>query len=110
MATTHKIENGKITEILLNGKPVKAGFMRGLRKAQETSYFKIYDIPMIGKNPFSGVTVELTALEATIYYFLLAWYGRYERGLDPEAPVQTYDDVKYGLLDINSDAYYDLID
>ena len=42
----------------------------------------------------------------------LHWYARYEKG-GPElagAPIQTYDDTKYLLLELNPDAYMDLID
>jgi hypothetical protein len=105
------LKDGKIVEILVNGKPVKRGFMRGMRKAQETSYFKLLDgSEYIARNPFSGTEVILNALEMTIYNFCLVWYFFYERGLPTQAPVQTYDDMKYFLLELNSDAYYDLLD
>jgi len=103
------ITDGKVDKILVNGKPVKAGFMRGFKKAQETSYFKLFDAPAIGRNPFSGVEVELNALEATIYHFCLEWYKRYEYG-EMDVPIQTYDDMKYFLLELNSNAYFDLLD
>jgi hypothetical protein len=53
--------------------------------------------------------VELNALQLSIYEWLLNWYQRYERGI-MTPPIQTYDDVKYLFLEIDADAYYDLID
>jgi hypothetical protein len=104
-------ENGKIATLTINGKPAKAGFMRGLRKAQTAPYWKLYTgtDTIFAENPFSGVNVPLTPFEASIYMFCTNWYHRYERG-DMSLPIQTFDDVKYILLDINSDAYYDLLD
>ena len=86
-------ETGKIATLTLDGKPAKAGFMRGLRKAQTTSYWKIYQDGEIAQNPFSGVEVGLTPFQTTIYEWLLAWYRGYERGI-MTPPIQTYDDVK----------------
>ena len=106
--TFEKDETGKITNIFVDGKPVKRGSMRGFRKAQEKSYFILYDEPCTAENPFSGVTVRLNGLEATIYDFCIKWYRRYERGL--ETTIQVYDDMKYFLLEINPNAYMDLID
>ena len=103
-------EHDKIVNILINGKPIKAGFLRGWKKAQETPYWKIVTDNYTAENPFSGVTVELNPLEATIYTFLMRWYRRYERSQETFAPIQTYDDMKYFLCDINSQAYMDLID
>jgi len=118
MYTFTRDESGKITDISVNGKPVKRGSMRGFKKAQTTSYWKLFENRSIAKNPFSGVTVELDALEATIYAFCVNWYSRYDRacyaGADittiAEVPVQCYDDMKYFLLELNPDAYMDLID
>jgi len=103
-----KDENGKITDILVNGKPVKRGSMRGFRKAQEKPYFFLHDEDCIGENPFSGGRIKLNGLEATIYEFCMKWILRYERG--EEKVIQVYDDMKYFLLEINPDAYMDLID
>jgi hypothetical protein len=103
-----KDESGKITDILVNGKPVKRGSMRGFKKAQEKPYFKLYDDDCMATNPFSGVTVCLNGLEATIYSFCTRWYQRFEQG--GENVIQVYDDMKYFLLEINPDAYMELID
>lgn len=113
-----KDETGKVTDILVNGKPVKRSSMRGFRKAQKTSYFNLYDDDCLAENPFSGVVVCLNGLEATIYEFCVKWYRRYEFDIrtdkanlkKAEVPYQTYDDMKYFMLEINPQAYYDLID
>jgi hypothetical protein len=103
-----KDESGKITDILVNGKPVKRGSMRGFRKAQEKAYFKLYDRDCEVTNPFSGAIVLLNGLEATIYSFCVRWMLRYEQG--GENVIQVYDDMKYFMLEINPNAYRDLID
>lgn len=103
-------ESGKIADVILNGKPVKRGFMRGLRKAQETSYWEFLEADSVATNPFSGVSVNLNPLEGAIYGFCARWYRRYENGLNPETPIQTFDDMKYFLMELNAEAYYDLLD
>jgi len=103
-------ENGKIADVKVNGKPVKRGFMRGMRKAQETSYWQEITREGCASNPFSGVVISLNPLEYTIYNFCDEWYRRYEGGLNTEAPIQTFDDMKYFLYAINAKAYMDLLD
>jgi len=103
-------ENSKIVDVLFNGKPVKRGSMRGLKKAQELPYWNEIITPVMAENPFSGVQVDLSPLEATIYNFCVQWYHRYETGQETGAPIQTYDDMKYFLLELNAPAYMDLID
>jgi hypothetical protein len=110
MYTYMKDESNKITDISVNGKPVKRGSMRGFKKAQNTSYWLFIGNDVIARNPFSGVEVALNSLEATIYGWCVDWYSRYERNVETEAPIQTYDDMKYCLLELNSNAYMDLID
>lgn len=105
-----KNEVDKIIDIKVNGKPVKRSSMRGWKKAQETSYFIRYTAPVIFENPWSGVQVELNPLEASVYEFCDRWYKRYSALRQTEVPVQTYDDMKYFLLELNSQAYMDLID
>jgi hypothetical protein len=105
-----KDENGKIVDITVNGKPVKRGSMRGFRKAQNCSYFKILNVTRTFANPFSGVEVELNPLEATVYNWCWNWYQRYEAGMTGDNEIQMYDDMKYFLLELNSQAYMDLID
>ena len=104
------LQDGKIVSVTIDGKPVKAGFMRGLRKAQETPYWERIDTPVIATNPFSGVRVELNDFEATIYNFCIRWSRRAYNGLETNAPLQTFDDMKYFLLELNSNAYYSLLD
>ena len=105
-----KDESGKIVDITVDGKPVKRGSMRGFKKAQNCSYFKILNAPRTFENPFSGVEVYLEPLEATIYNFCWNWYQRYEAGMTGDNEIQMYDDMKYFLLELNSQAYRDLID
>lgn len=100
-------ETGKLVSILIDGKKVKAGFVRGWRKAEKLPYFEI--VPAgVEVNPFTGVQVGLNSLERTIVRFCMNWYKRYSYGYD--SVIQVYDDMKYFLLDINSDAYYELLD
>lgn len=104
-------EDGKIEDIEVNGKPVKRGFMRGIRKAQNTSYWILYEESGVVENPFGG-SIELGPLERSIALWLQRWYyNDYARNpMNTQAPIQTYDDMKYFLLDLNSEAYYKLID
>jgi hypothetical protein len=113
MDTTYTLdESGIITQVFHKGKPVKAGYMRGLKKAQATAYWSLSTNGCIVRNPFSGVEKNLDAFELSLYCWLMRWYARYEDGGPTRAgaPIQAYDDVKYLLLEINADAYYDLID
>ena len=110
MYTYTQDNSGKITDISVDGKPVKRGSMRGFKKAQTTSYWMLISHDCEARNPFSGVIAELTGLEGTIYEFCKRWYDRYEQGGETEVPIQTYDDMKYFLLELNSNAYMDLID
>jgi hypothetical protein len=103
-----KDESGKIVDIKVNGKPVKRSYMRGFKKAQEKPYFRLIETPRTFANPYSGVECLLSPLEATVYNFCISWYMRYEAGR--ESVIQVYDDMKYFLLELNSEAYMDLID
>lgn len=106
-----KDENGLITNVFVNGKPVKKGYMRGLTKAQKTSYWHEYTEPSNGTNVWSHVAIPLNALEYTIFRFCVEWYARYEDpDLDQEAPIQTYDDMKYFFMFLNTPAYMALLD
>lgn len=105
-----RTEDGKIGDVLFNGKPVKRGSMRGLRKAQNTPYWFEYKESAYGVNPYTGVAVELEPLEVSIYDWCSMWYKRYELGSNTLAPIETYDDMKYFLLELNHSAYMDLID
>lgn len=93
----------------------KKSYLNAFEKASKTSYFKDYrnsgvELLHEATNPFSGVTVQLNDLEATIYEFCMRWYARYEQGMDTECPVSTYDNMRYYFLDLNARAYMDLLD
>ena len=104
------LDKGKIVSIEKDdGKPVKAGFMRGLRNAQKTSYWFLLNAGT-GMNWCSGVEVELNDIERSVFNWCYNWYARYESGRNPETPIQTFDDMKYGLLELNPDAYMKLLD
>lgn len=112
---THEIirdESGKVTDIKVNGKSVAKSFVRGWNKAEKTPYFHLFkDHPdYLAMNPYSGVTVTLNQLEYTIYAFCFNWYQRYSANVPSHAPIQAYDDMKYFLLELNSQAYMDLLD
>ena len=113
MAKNYEIvrENGKIVDVKVNGKPVKRGFIRGLKKAQNTSYWQEFSNEGYVANPFGG-GVQLNPLERTIAVWCQNWYyGDYSRNpMKTQVPVQAYDDMKYFLLDLNSNAYYELLD
>lgn len=111
MNATATIENGIITAITINGKPCKPGFMRGLKKAQATSYWRLAE-GGLARNPFTDEECTLTALEMSIYLWLVGWYARYSAGGPKRAgaPIQAYDDVKYGFSALNHGAYMALID
>lgn len=93
---------------------IRKSFLSAFDRASKTTYFK--DLRKLeGKtfeetSPSSGETVELNALEATIYEFCLNWYKRYEQGRDCEVPVSTYDNMRNYLLFLNVRAYMELLD
>jgi len=101
--------NGKYTSITVDGKKVRPGDLRGWNKAVKTDYFVLYPNSDYAENPFSGVMVYLNPLELSIYKWCVRWYRQYERGI-VTPPIQTYDDMKYFLMHLNSDAYMDLLD
>jgi hypothetical protein len=100
----------KIISIIVDGKKVKPGFMRGIKKAQATPYWEFLENERTFQNPFSGAIVALNALEATIYNWCNKWYQRYTYQEETFAPIQTYDDMKYFLCELNSNAYMELMD
>ena len=103
-------EGRAIIDVIVDGKPIKKMYVRGIRKAQMTPYFKIVTSSNEYVNPFSGMSIVLTPLEGTIYEWCMSWYRRYENEMETHAPIQTFDDMKYFLLDLNSEAYYRLLD
>ncbi len=93
----------------------KKSYLNAFEKASKTSYFRDYrtDDPTFTReesNPFSGVTIKLNGLEATIYEFCMRWYARYENGMKTEVPVSVFDNMRYYLLDLNPHAYMELLD
>lgn len=98
--------NGFIESLKVDGK-VKG--MRDINKAQHTPYWRLFETGGIGRNRFSGVGVELDALELSIYNFCMNWVFRAERG-ELTAPVQVFDSMKYLLCAINPNAYMELLD
>jgi len=107
-------ENGTIIDIKVNGKPVKRGFIRGLKKAQNTSYWHEYKTEGKARNPFSGEEITLNPLEWSIVTWCQTWYyNDYFRNMHTgkfEAPIQAFDDMKYFLLSLNREAYNNLLD
>jgi len=97
---------------------IKKSYLNAFEKASKTSYFYDWrtapgvtpESRLPARNPFSGVEVPLNPLEATIYDFCLQWYSRYETGANTECPISTYDNMRYYLLALNSNAYMELLD
>ena len=104
-----KDNDGTIIDILVNGKAVRKDYMRGMRKAQKTSYWHEYTESANGINTWSKVAVPLNPLEYTIFRFCVEWYAKYEEEKDTETPIQTYDDMKYFLMFLNLNAYMELL-
>jgi len=81
----------------------------------KASYFEDFsdageDEIFVATNPWSGAEVILNGLEYTIYNFCTEWYKRYSSRKETEVPVQTYDNMRYYLLHLNSNAYMELLD
>ena len=107
--TILKDEAGKINVVTVNGKAIKPVQVRLLQSAQKAKYFRLARAGT-AQNPFTGVTVDLNALEMTVYNFCSDWYSRYSYGSDTQVPLTIYDRMKYFLLDLNASAYMDLLD
>lgn len=107
-------EVGKIESLKVAGKPVKASFLNALKKAQGTRFWRLVEpvsgYTYTGQNPFSGVEVELSPFEYSVYSFCLRWYSKYEQNGTPPTPISVYDNMRYLFLEINPDAYMDLLD
>lgn len=99
------------TELIATGK-LKKSFVNAINKAKTTSYwFECDDEPSFFSNPFfSGEEVVLTGAEASIMLWCQLWYDRYAMGKDTEAPVSTYDNMRYAFLALNPRAYMKLLD
>jgi|WetSurMetagenome_2_1015567.scaffolds.fasta_scaffold68019_1 hypothetical protein len=109
MSVTFEVVNGRFANVKVNGKPVRKPIENLLNKAEDLRMPSVTEGNQMGVNPFSGVSVELNPLEFYVYDWCLWWYRLYNVGRNP-CPVQTYDRMKYFLLDMNSTAYMDLLD
>ncbi len=96
------------SEIKVNGKPIKKSYQNALTKAQATIIWKDKDAG-VRANKFSGVVAQLTDLETSIFDWVMVWYALYERG-QMVTPVTIFDNMRYLFLELNPDAYYDLLD
>jgi len=107
-----KDENGKVTDILIDGKPVMKSYMRGFRKAQTTNYFQLFERDKDIEQPWSGALFTLNGLEATIYCFVKLWEQRFHIGGEQKAQttVQCFDDMRYFFSSINPHLYMELLD
>lgn len=99
-------KNGKIIALAVAGKAIA---MRDLNKAQNSDLWTLYTEPQVASNPFSGVEMELDPLEFSIFDFCIRWYRAAENGLT-NLPIQTFDAMKYLLMNINANAYMELLD
>lgn len=117
--TIEKDENGEITKIVVNGKPVMRSYVNAFKKAQKCSYWKPVGYSSIAQNPFSGERVTLDPLETAVYNFVKNWERLYNRAVDAgtfpiqkitETPVSTFDNMRYLFSAINPEAYMDLLD
>jgi len=114
---------GLIEDVLVDGVSITKNkkrfstgksFLSALKKAQTTSYWKERIESGWYSNPFTGSSVELTAFESSLYEWTVLWYARYRGNLmNPkawEAPVLTYDNMKYFLSALSEEAHDTLID
>ena len=105
---------GKIVDLVINGKPVKKSYANALAKAQETSFWKMPKTEENqATNPFSGASENLSAIEKAVYDWTQAWYRRYEAGAVPGKKIpaiQTFDNMRYLFMALNQEAYMNLLD
>lgn len=73
--------------------------------------------PIALRNRFTGVGVETTRLVAMLYLFTIEAISNYERRGDGKmfvrnvrVPIGIYDRVRYLILKLDRNAYYDLVD
>lgn len=121
MYTLIKDADGKITDITVNGKPVKKSYVNAFKKAQSCSYWKPVEYFSVSTavNPFSGVRVTLDPLETALYTFVKKWERLYNHAIDSdifpiqkvtETPVSTFDNMRYFFSTLNPSAYMSLLD
>lgn len=106
------LPDGTLESLKVNGKPVQKSLLNAYNKAvTKSGIFKSFPVEnkYTASNPFSGQNVELNGFEYSVFSFCIAWYRGYERG-QLAVPVQTYDNMRYLFLALNTQAYYDLLD
>ena len=106
------LPDGTLESLKVNGKPVQKSFLNAYNKAvTKSGIFNFFPVEnnYSASNPFSGVEVELNGFEYSIFRFCTQWYFGYQNG-KMAVPVQTYDNMRYLFLELNSSAYYDLLD
>jgi hypothetical protein len=106
-------ENGVPVEA--NGKKIMKSQQNAFRKAMSTDYFKKFPVG-------TGLVVRgdtLTSLESTIYKWIMSWQIRYEQAINEgifpitvvtQAPVTTFDCMRYLFRAINPSVYMDILD
>ena len=97
-----------VGDLVVKGKPVKKSFQNAFTKAQATKIW-VDRGAGVGKNPMTGVSVQLNPLEMSIYMWILVWYRCYEAG-QMLTPISVFDNMRYLFSELNTEAYYDLVD
>lgn len=110
MAIDYELNSdGMVVAVLVAGKAIMRSKLNALLKAQATPFWHLRTTNAIRQNPFSGVKVELTPFEASVYDWCIEWYRRYNAGQMP-TPVSVFDNMRYLFMELNTNAYYDLLD
>jgi hypothetical protein len=101
--------------VKVNGKAIMKSYQNAYRKASNTDYFTNFDNR-------DGLVVRgnlLTSIESSIYKWIMDWQVRYEyainNGLFPitrvtQAPVPTFDAMRYFFSSINPEVYMKILD
>ena len=107
----------KLSELTsINGQVLKAPQKKLLATLEEKFRLKLQStFPQSMANPFSGVRVTVDPAIYSLVSFVLSSYQNYSRFgkfsyAGVEFPVSFWDRVKYLVLALHSEAYYDLID
>jgi hypothetical protein len=101
-------ENGKIVTLTIDGKPAKAGWLAGIKKAQTVPYWHLFT-----HGGFEVRGISLTPFQYTVYNFTQEWQMRYDPFMGPGrcgAPIQTFDRMRDLFRELDSDAYMDILD
>jgi hypothetical protein len=115
----NKMDNIKFDEdrvpVEVNGKKLMKSYQNAYRKASNTDYFTSFDNR-------DGLVIRgnlLTSFESSIYKWVMDWQIRYEyainNGIFPitkitQAPIQTFDNMRYLFSAINQDLYMNILD